>query len=161
MTSTTPDVDPTATGTPTVSGPASATELAAVAAALTGERAAVYGYGVVGGQGGPAERAAARRQLTWHSAQRDVLAAWLASAGTTAPPPAPAYALPFAVAGADDARRLGLHIEQGLAAVYADLVAAVPAARRAQPAGWLVRCAAQARGWGAPLEPFPGLPERS
>ena len=135
-------------------------ELAALTDVLAGEQAAVYAYGVVGGQAGPAHRGAATAGLSAHALQRDLLAARLSTAG--APPVAapPAYPLPFEVSSVADARRLAVHVELTLAAAYADLVAAALPARRGEAAGWLARCAVQARGWGAAPQAFPGLPER-
>ncbi|MEO7745131.1 MAG: ferritin-like domain-containing protein [Actinomycetota bacterium] len=135
-------------------------ELAALTDVLAGEQAAVYAYGVVGGQAGPERRKAAMAGLSAHALQRDLLAARLSTAG--APPLAapPAYSLPFEVSSVADARRLAVHVELTLAGGYADLVAAAVPARRDEAAGWLTRCALQARGWGATPQPFPGLPER-
>ena len=158
MTNTPTPTDPS----PTRPGPRpEPPELAALAAVLAGEQAAVYAYGVVGGQAGPAHRKAAAADLSAHALQRDLLAARLSTAG--APPLAapPAYALPFEVSSVADARRLAVHVELTLAAAYADLVAAAVPARREEAAGWLARCALQARGWGAAPQAFPGLPERA
>ncbi len=140
--------------------PFSPSELAALERALAGEHAAVYGYGVVGGQGGPAYRRAAREQLAAHGAQRDLLAGELLAAGTTPAPGEPAYLLPFAVRSVAEARHLAEHVELTLAAAYADLVAAAAPVRRPQAARWLGTCAVQARRWGATPQAFPGLPER-
>ncbi len=155
---TTPSIPPTADPRP-AARPAPP-ELAALADVLAGEQAAVYAYGVVGGQAGPAHRKAAMAGLSAHALQRDLLAARLSTAG--APPTAapPAYPLPFDVSSVADARRLAVHVELTLAAGYADLVGAAAAARRGEVAGWLARCAVQARSWGAEPQPFPGLPER-
>lgn len=147
--------------TPTPSGPRPGpTELTAVAAALAGEHAAVYAYGVVGGQAGPTYRRAALERLSWHRLQRDLLAAQLSAAGTSPQPAEPAYALPFTVRTVADARRLAVHVEQAVAATYADLVAAEPPPRRGQAADWLAQCAVQSRRWGGVPQAFPGLAER-
>ncbi len=135
-------------------------ELAALADVLAGEQAAVYAYGVVGGQAGPAHRKAAMAGLSAHALQRDLLAARLSTAGAPPAPAPAAYPLPFEVSSVADARRLAVHVELTLAAGYADLVGAAVPARRDEAAGWLARCALQARGWGAAPQPFPGLPER-
>ena len=137
-----------------------AIELTAVAAALAGEYAAVYAYGVVGGQAGPSYRRAALERLSWHGVQRDLLAAQLSAAGTAPPAAEPAYPLPFAVRTVADARRLAVHVEQAVAATYADLVAAEPPSRRGQAAEWLAQCAVQSWRWGGVPQAFPGLPER-
>ena len=90
----------------------------------------------------------------------DLLAARLSTAGAPPAPAPAAYPLPFEVSSVADARRLAVHVELTLAAGYADLVGAAVPARRDEAAGWLARCALQARGWGAAPQPFPGLPER-
>lgn len=157
---TTPTTPPSGGSPSPASVPFSTGELAALAVVLAGEHAAVYAYGVVGGQGGPAYRRVAREQLAAHGVQRDLLAGELMAAGTTPAPGEPAYLLPFAVQSVADARRLAAHVETTLAAAYADLVAASAPVRRPQAARWLGTCAVQARRWGAAPQPFPGLPER-
>jgi hypothetical protein len=152
----TPDPSPATAGRLRVGSP----ERAALEAALAGEHAAVYAYGVVGGQAGSRYRTAASERLAWHSRQREILSAQLVAAGIEPQPGAAAYALPFPVTGVTDARRLAAHVEQSLAATYADVVAAAPGPRRRAAASLLAACAVQARRWGAVPHPFPGLPER-
>ena len=135
-------------------------ELAALAAALAGEHAAVYAYGFVGAQAGPKYRRVALERLSWHGLQRDVLAAQLSAAGTSPQPAEAAYALPFEVTTVAAARRLAVHVEQAMAAAYADLVAAEPPTRRGLAATWLGQCAVQSWRWGGVPQAFPGLPER-
>ena len=155
---TTPTSPPTGDSRP---GPRPAPpELAALADVLAGEQAAVYAFGVVGGQAGPEHRKAAMAGLSAHALQRDLLAARLSTAGAPQLAAPPGYTLPFKVSTAADAGRLAVHVELTLAARYADLVGAAVPARRDEAAGWLARCALQARGWGATPQPFPGLPER-
>lgn len=153
-----PSTGATSSGSP--SPRATAPELAAIFAALAGEHAAVYAYGVVGGQVGPSSQRAARERLAWHGLQRDLLSARLSADGTVPPVANPAYALPFWVRSVVDARRLAAHVEQSLAATYADLVFAAAPGRRGEAAGWLAQCAVQARRWGGAAQAFPGLPER-
>jgi hypothetical protein len=135
-------------------------ELTALASVLEAERAAVYGYGVVGGQVARAhrEQAAARRE--WHARGRDALAAQLSLAGEPAPAGPAAYALPFEVDTDASALALGVQLELGVAAAYADLVAAAAASRRAPAAKALSDCAVAAQQWHAVVDAFPGLPER-
>ena len=138
-----------------------AAELGALAAALAGEHAAIYAYGVVGGQAGDAYRRASAERIAAHSVQRDLLAAELSAAGTPPAAGAPAYTLPFAVRSVGDALRLAVHVEHALAATYVDLVAAAAPTRRARAAARLTDCAEQAHAWGAEPQAFPGLPERA
>jgi len=137
-----------------------ASELAAVAQALAGEQAAVYAYGVVGAKAGPTYRRAATEGLLAHGVMSDLLAAQLSTAGESPAAAQPAYALPFVVRTVDEARRLAVHVEQSLAATYADLVAAAAPPRRRDAVTWLARSAAQAHRWGGAAQAFPGLPER-
>lgn len=135
-------------------------ELAALQAVLQAELAAVYGYGVVGGQVDRARREQAAERLTWHLLNRDALAAQLSLAGQPAPPGPAAYALPFDVDSDTSAQALGAHLELGVAAAYADLVTAAGAARRVAAAQAQAACAVAAQSWGAVVSAFPGLPER-
>lgn len=139
----------------------SAAELEALTAAVQAEQAALYGYGIVGGQVRPARRTLVRQRLTWHAARRDELAAQLSAAGHKVPAGPAAYDLPFAVNSDSSARRLAGHLEQGVAAAWADLVAATTGTARITAAQALSSCASAAWGWGAAPLAFPGLPERS
>jgi hypothetical protein len=139
----------------------SADELAALQALLQAELAAVYGYGVVGGQVGRPRRKLAEQRLEWHALNRDALSAQLSLAGQPAPPGPAAYALPFDVDSDASAQALGAHLELGVTAAYADLVTVAQASRRAAAALAQAACALAAQRWGAVVAAFPGLPERS
>lgn len=127
---------------------------------LAGEHAAVYVYGVLGGQvsssssPGLADAIAAAYRV--HRGRRDRLVAGLRDAGVEPPPPAVAYALPGRV---DSPRRItatARTVEERCAAAYADQVARTTDAERA----WAVRALKDAairrlRFQGSP-EIFPG-----
>jgi hypothetical protein len=136
-------------------------ELAALGAVLQAELAAVYGYGVVGGQVDRVRRARAAERLGWHSLNRDALSAQLSLAGQAPAPGPAAYALPFDVDSDASGQALAAHLELGVAAAYADLVAAASGPRRTAAAQALAACAVAAQQWGAVVSAFPGLPERS
>jgi hypothetical protein len=136
-------------------------ELAALQALLQAEAAAVYGYGVVGGQVDRTRRTKAAERLEWHALNRDALEAQLSLAGQPAPPGPAAYALPFDVDSDGSAQALAAHLELGVAAAYADLVTAAGAPRRVAAAQAQATCAVAAQHWGAVVTAFPGLPERS
>lgn len=136
-------------------------ELNALEAVLKAEQAAVYGYGVVGGHVTRTRRRQVAERLDWHALNRDAVAAQLSLAGALAPPGPAAYALPFEVDDDESARALAAHLELGVAAAYADLVAASGAPRRAAAAEAQSGCAVAAQRWGAVLGAFPGLPERT
>lgn len=135
--------------------------LAALQAALAGEHAAGYGYGVVGAWLAGADRAAARAAYDAHVARRDRLQALLRDRGADPVAASPAYALPYPVGDAASARRLGLHLEEGTGAAYADLVAAAQGDLRRFAALALRDTALRALGWRGRTVPFPGLPERA
>lgn len=135
-------------------------ELAALQALLQAELAAVYGYGVVGGQVDRPRRTLAAQRLEWHALNRDAVSAQLLLAGQSAAPGPAAYALPFEVDSEASARALGAHLELGVTAAYADLVTVAQASRRAAAASAQAACALTAQRWGAVIPAFPGLPER-
>lgn len=149
---------PTVTPTPTSLPDKEADALAAVLAA---EHAAVYAYGVVGGQCDERHRVSAEQSLQQHAARRDILASRLAVAGRRPLPASPAYALPFEVDSPASALALAAHVELAVAAANADLVAASAPGRRLEPSRWLGENAVAARRWGARSAAFPGLPERA
>ncbi len=149
------------TPAPTGTSRVDAAEVAVLQRVLEGERAAVYGYGVVGGQASSSDRPRALAAMARHAARRDEVEQAFRAAGATPVAEAAAYALPFAVLGPSAARRLAVHLERGLAGCYADAVAAVVAARRADAAAQLTEATLAARSWGAAPVPFPGLAERA
>lgn len=165
--------------------PAPAAAGAALIRAWEGERAAAYGFGLLGprldGSGEQRARASYDLHLGLAAQAQDLLAA----AGTSPSQAAPAWAPAAPVTGAPAAQRLAAALESRTAAVWADVVAAVPAqgvaasplpasaspsraaTPSAGPAGLRVLAttlvaAATARSltWGATLPAFPGLPER-
>jgi hypothetical protein len=144
-----------------VSGGDTAAVVQALQAALAGEFAAVYGYGVVGAHAAPAARAQALRALAWHQAQQPVLSTALAAAGGAPVVAEPAYPLPFPVMTATAAARLAAILEQRVAATYADLVAAATDPERTLAADALAACAVRAAEWSGVSDAFPGLPERA
>ncbi|MEU9046445.1 MULTISPECIES: ferritin-like domain-containing protein [unclassified Kitasatospora] len=150
-----PATSPSAAPTP------GAAALTAVQNALGAEHAAVYGYGVVGARlPEDPQRTDARTAYAAHQAQRDTWQRLLNSLGTAPTPAAGGYRLPFPVTSSADAGRLAAHLEARLTSVYADLVAAVPTPHRLTAALALRECALRAHRWGAPDQPFPGIPDR-
>jgi len=134
--------------------------LDAVQAALAGEHACVYACGLAGGllDGSAQEAAAAGRDA--HRRRRDGLGQVVLRLGATPVAALPAYALPFAVKDPASARALLADVENRLAAVYADLVAAgATDGLRAMGAAGLLDAAAAAVAWGAAVTALPGIPE--
>ena len=135
-------------------------EVAALQQALAGVHAAVWGYGVLGPHLGTDE---ARGTSTYHLYRRlrDKIIAVLQDRSAAPVAAEAGYALPFQVTDATTARRLAVHLENGCAAVFADLVAgAETEGIRTFARGLLHDCADRRLDWGAEPVAFPGLPER-
>lgn len=137
------------------------TEQPQLQAALAAEHAAVYGYGVVGAYLARNRRETARTCYDAHRAQRDLLRGLLLERRCEPVTAAPAYGLPFQVTDGTDAVRLAAHLENGLAAVYADLVAVADRRLRTVGAEGLRDSAVRASQWSGESTAFPGLPERA
>jgi Domain of unknown function (DUF4439) len=123
---------------------------AAVAnAALAGEHAAIYAFGVVGAHLGPTEQPLAAAAINRHRARRDALAAAIVAVALATPAPAePAYLLPFPIRTRADALRLAALVEDRLAALYVALVIGTSeVALRSMAASALQGSAADAAGW--------------
>jgi len=141
-----------------VSTPTEALQLA-----LAAEHATIWGYGVVGGQLPAREQPVAKTADQAHRARRDALAAALVARVPTLQAGAPSYELPFPVADAPSARRLAVHLEERLAAIWrAALTAVTDLPDRQLVLTALTDAAIRAVGWrlSVPGEsatvPFPG-----
>jgi hypothetical protein len=134
----------------------SATE--ALQAALAGEHACIYGYGVAGGNLTGDEAEAARAALAVHRARRTPLADQLRLREAEPVATLAAYELPFPVTDAASARRLATLLEQRLAILYADLVAltSLGGVRRLATAS-LAGSARLAALWSGDITAMPGL----
>ena len=128
--------------------------------ALSGEHAAIWGYAVVGAHLRGTAQARARAALAAHLARRDRLTAQVAALGATPVGAEPAYALPRPVRTATDAEVLATDLEEKLAAVWSDVVAATRGAVRATAVAALTDAAVRAALWRGGSVPFPGMPER-
>lgn len=139
-------------------------ELSALQAALAGEHAAVWAYGVVGARLPAAQRPRALADLAAHRRARDLLQARLRARGATPVAPDPAYLLPFAVPDRGAALRLAAFVEHRLAADYVALLGATAdRPGRAAALAALTATATREAGWrltaGLPPDgPFPGDP---
>jgi hypothetical protein len=136
----------------------------ALRTALAACQAAAYGYGVVGAHLASGEQRDAMAAYDEVRGQARQLAALASRAGGTPPAPQPAYALPFPVTDREAALRLAVHLEDGLAGVFYDLVAIPAPAVRGLAVTALVRAASRGAHWRAigSLPPvttaFPGRP---
>ena len=129
---------------------------ALAADALETSRAATYGMEVVAAQSQGSQRRLATATLATLRARA---ATQEGLVGDSAPPASLGYPLPFAVTGSGAARRLAVHVLDGLRARQA--------AATAQAAGdvtslvaclqWLAEAEVLCQRWGLEPEPFPGL----
>ncbi|WP_205629575.1 ferritin-like domain-containing protein [Jiangella muralis] len=146
--------------TPPPSAASAEPAIEAAQAALAGEHACVYGYGVAGAHL-PDDASAALAALTSHRARRDALTALIAAAGAEPVAAEPGYALPSPVTDEASALALGVLLEERLGALYADLVGAAtsPELRELAVRG-VVAATVQAVAWGGAPTAFPGLDGR-
>jgi hypothetical protein len=128
---------------------------------LAGEHATIYGYGVAGARLSGAARDRALSAYDSHRASRDELEALIRARHAQPVAAASSYALPSAVASPDDAIVLATLLEERLAAVWADAVAATAGELRALAIRGLRDAAVRAAQWRGGSVPFPGLPERA
>ena len=130
----------------------------ALQAALAGEHACVYGYGLVGAHAGARDESAARVAYESHRTRRDLLEAQIRARSAEPVAALPAYAVPFAVTDATTAGRLAGMLEERLAPLYADLVgvATNPVLREIAVRA-LVEAAVRSAGWIGRTTALPGL----
>jgi hypothetical protein len=133
----------------------------ALQSVLAGEHATVYGYGVAGARLTGARRDRALSAYDVHRANRDELETLIRARGAQPVAAAASYTLPSTVASADDAVVLATLLEERLAAVWADAVAATGGELRAFAVRGLRDAAVRAAQWRGGSVPFPGLPERA
>ena len=126
-------------------------------AALAGEHAAGYAYGVIGGRSRGADRRRAEDAYARHRERRNELAALVSLLGVEPVPAEAGYQLPFPVDSRGAARRLAVLVERRCATLYAAVVAATDGPARSFAAQSLAECAVAAVSWGDPGDAFPGL----
>lgn len=135
--------------------------LAALQATLAGEHAAVYVYGVLGGQ------VSASRQPTLfgrvddayelHVRQRDRLTVLVSRHRGVPVPAQPAYQLPNRASTEAQVRATARAVERRCLDLYAQLVGSSTGADRAWAITALDEAAVRVLGFGAEPEDFPGL----
>ena len=128
----------------------------ALAAAISGEDAAVYAFGVAGAHLEGDDVAVAIAALDIHRSRAASLRHTLAETGATTPTPAAAYELAFPVLDSLSARRLAATVEARLAGIYAQLAAAMLQDERRSASLTARECASQAVLWGGVPTAFPG-----
>lgn len=137
---------------------------ARLGAALAAEHAAVYAYAPIGVHLDGRRAKAARAAEAAHRTRRDAVALRLTELGAETPPAEPAYALPFDLAGTDDALQLAVLIEERTGAVWRAALPETADEDRRMALDALVDCAVRATRWrrAAGVEPatvaLPGAP---
>lgn len=94
------------------------TPIEALVKALAAEHATIWGYGIVGAHLPAAEQALAKVADRAHRARRDALTLALVARLPSPAPAAASYELPFPVTDAASARRLAVHLEERVAAIW-------------------------------------------
>jgi Domain of unknown function (DUF4439) len=151
----------TTRGTTTKGTTTRGTTVRALQTVLAGEHATIYGYGVAGAQLRGVQRSRALSAYNSHRARRDQLEALVRARGAQPVAAAASYDLPSAVTSADDAVVLITALEERLAAVWADAVAALSGHLRGLAVRGLRDAAVSAAQWRGGSVAFPGLPERA
>jgi Domain of unknown function (DUF4439) len=130
----------------------------ALQAVLAGEHACVFGYGVLGPHVAAQDHREVRSAYEMHRTRRDALAEQVRARDAEPVASLPAYAVPFPVRGDRTAMRLAGLLEERLAPLYADLVAAAEnRALRETAANALVETAMLSARWTGRTAPLPGL----
>ncbi|GAA1681627.1 hypothetical protein GCM10009765_33480 [Fodinicola feengrottensis] len=125
----------------------SLTGAAALQAALAGEHAANYAYGVIGAHLTGNDLALAQDSQTAHQHRRDSLVTQLTAAGVIPQAASAAYKLPFAVTTGADGRRLAVTLEERLAGLWRAAVPATQGADRQAAVQALTETAVRATQW--------------
>lgn len=127
-----------------------------LADALTGEHAAIYGYGALGAHLTGQALTQARQAEGAHRNRRDKLFLDLAGGSEPVPAAAPAYALPFPVTDATAAVKLAIQIEERTGAVWRAVLPGVTGDDRRFALDALTDCAVRAARWRRVAGQVPG-----
>ena len=134
--------------------------LDALQTTLAAEHAAVYVYGVLGGQtsrtSDPALFTAVSAAYGAHRARRDALTRFVADLGGTPVAAQASYELPAALGTATAVSRTALGLEVSCASTYAFLVASTVGPRRRWAVTALRDASVRELGFGGAPAPFPG-----
>lgn len=137
--------------------------LEAMQAALAGEHAAVYVYGVIGGRVSLATQPTlahkVRTAYTVHRGRRDQLVAMVRVADGEPVAAGTSYDLPDPATTPPQLTRASLDVEMRCSAVYADMVGSTSGANRQWAIEALSDTAVRQLGFGGEPQPFPGISE--
>lgn len=125
--------------------------IVALQAALGGEYAASYAYGVIGGRlTTAADQAAALAALTTHDELRDRLRTDITALAGQPGVPAPGYQLPFPVQTPAQARSLAVDVETKSVALWQQVAAHATGATQQWAAAAAAGCQQRATKWSKP-----------
>lgn len=128
----------------------------ALQAALAGEHACVYGYGLVGAHAGDSDLARSAYEL--HRARREPVGHLIRLRDGEPVAALPAYETPFPVHGSSAAHDLAALLERRLAAIYLDLVGITTLpGLRSFAATALTESAELAARWSGETTALPGI----
>lgn len=134
---------------------------AALQQVLAGEHAAVYVYGVLGGQTSQSAQPSLYDHVTSafavHRERRDALIATIGRLGATPVAAAAAYQVPADLSTPTLVAATALRIERGCAAAYAYAVANTSGADRSWATAALLDAATRELGFGGAPQTLPGL----
>jgi hypothetical protein len=137
--------------------------LEAIQAALAGEHAAVYVYGVLGGRTSlttePDLANKVRAAYDIHRGRRDQLTAMVRAAKATPVASEVSYDLPNAARTPPQLTEAALELEQRCTAVYADMVGSTSGANRQWALEAINDAAVRQLGFGGQAQTFPGISE--
>ncbi len=131
-------------------------EISALTAALEGEYAATYAYGLIGAQLTGAQLLRAHSALDSHRQHRDSLRQDLAALGALVPEPAAVYDTGVPINSAATAVSLAIEVERQLVPRWADVASSQSGANRTGAAKNGQECAVRAVVWGGAPQAFPG-----
>jgi len=138
-------------------------EIEALQATLAAEHAALYVYGVLGGQTSQSAQpelfASISDAYDTHRARRDLLTGEIAGLGADPVPAAAAYDVPDALGAPAAVARTARRVEDDCAATYATLVASTTAHRRRWAVDALQDAAVRVLAFRGTPEMFPGADE--
>lgn len=139
------------------------TPLEALQAALAGEHAAVYVYGVLGGRVSMSEQPTLALALgtayATHRQRRDELTARVSARGAEPVAAEVSYRLPNPASTTHQLTSAALETERRCAAVYADTVGSTSRGDRRWAVEALTDTAVRELSFGGSPESFPGVPE--